>query len=126
MDPYSILSQIGAINAQRATLVKQDGRRIELLVKPESGVSETVGGQTAPGAIAVRTWSTGADEKSVDLFPGAGDRLEIADESIGEILSYRRPGDIGRGDTYAAASESSSTRNTTQTRRENKENGVLF
>lgn len=46
MNPYSILSQIGAINAQRATLVKQDGRRIELLVKPESGVSETVGGQT--------------------------------------------------------------------------------
>lgn len=97
MNPYSILSQIGAINAQRATLVKQDGRRIELLVKPESGVSETVGGQTAPGAIAVRTWSTGADEKSVDLFPGAGDRLEIADESTGEILSYATTRDATTG-----------------------------
>lgn len=96
MNPYNLLNRIGAFNAQRATLVKSDGRRIALVVKPESGETVAVGGQTAPGAVPVKAWSAPANEKSVALFPAAGDALEVED-SNGETKTYKTTRDATTG-----------------------------
>ena len=96
MNPYNLLNKIAAFNALRATLVKSDGRRISLIVEPESGETETVGGSTAPGAINVRAWSTQADEREIDNFPGPGDALEVEDAN-GQTKKYKTTRDAKNG-----------------------------
>ena len=96
MNPYSILTQIGEFAAQDATLVKPDGARIPLKVKPESAESEAIGGDAAPGAVALRSWSTNIDGVEAAQYPNAGDRLEIVDET-GATVSYTTTRDATTG-----------------------------
>ena len=96
MNPYNLLNKIAAFSALRATLVKADGRRIEIIVDPESGATETVGGATAPGAINVRAWSTAADESCSSDFPGPGDALEVEDAN-GQTKTYKTTRDATTG-----------------------------
>ena len=90
MNPYKTFEKLGGVRSLDATLIKKDGTRLALYVKPETNGAETFESEYA-AAIGVRTWSAnyadfiGPDDST--LWPESGDSL-IVKVDDGTLKSY--------------------------------------
>ncbi|MBQ9813482.1 MAG: hypothetical protein IJM54_09245 [Thermoguttaceae bacterium] len=89
MNPYNQLSKIAGVFSHRATLTKNDGRALNMYVKPETKASENLNA-TVPSALVVREWSCNAESFIVGdeiFYPAAGDVLTVFSDD-GSSLRY--------------------------------------
>lgn len=89
MNPYNQLKKIAGTFSHRATLTKNDGRVLNLYVKPETITSENLNANV-PATMVVREWTCDVNDLIVDsesYYPDAGDLLTVFSDT-GEPLRY--------------------------------------
>ncbi len=75
---YNTLSKLTDFRGMKATLWREGGEKIEIVVKPETAQAEEITPEH-PAAIEVRTWSAGAAQ-FLEKYPRQGDLLVLRDD----------------------------------------------
>ena len=90
MNPYNTLARVGGVFSMPAELIKKDGARVAIRVKPIERAAEPISGGAMPGVARVRAWSCAANELTLDgaaVKPEAGDALEVTSDG-GAAMRY--------------------------------------
>lgn len=75
---YNTLSKLTDFRSVKATLWRDGGEKLEIVVKPEAAQAEEITPEH-PAAIEVRTWSASA-EQFLEKYPRQGDLLVLRDD----------------------------------------------
>ena len=75
MNPYAMLQKLHEVGGLDATLTKKDGRRVSLVVSPESNESRDLVSDY-PAALKIRFWSCDS-QKLGEVRPDEGDALAV-------------------------------------------------